>query len=330
MRVMVIGLGSMGRRRTRLIKQYDKKIEIIGVDSQESRRLQFIKELECEAFSCIDEALHNGVVDAAFVCTSPLSHSKIINECLGKNMHIFSEINLVSDMYDENMELSKNMKKVLFLSSTPMYRREMQWIKKKVIAAGTKLSYQYHVGNYLPDWHPWESYKNFFVGDKRTNGCREFMAIEFPWLLDTFGDVDGICAFSTKTTNLELDYDDTVHIMLKHNNGSIGSIQIDVASRNAVREFECLGENLFIQWKGNPDELYEYIIADKQNVKIDLYRQIEHLDGYNNTIIEDAYFDEIVEFFECINQNKKAKHSFENDKRVLGIINQIEGEISYD
>ena len=34
------------------------------------------------------------------------------------------------------------------------------------------------LGQYLPDWHPWESYKSFFVSNKKTNGCRELFAIE--------------------------------------------------------------------------------------------------------------------------------------------------------
>ena len=38
MRVVVVGLGSMGKRRIRLLKQYQKDIEIIGIDFQEQRR----------------------------------------------------------------------------------------------------------------------------------------------------------------------------------------------------------------------------------------------------------------------------------------------------
>ena len=38
MKVIVIGLGSMGKRRIRLIRQLDETIEIVGVDSREDRR----------------------------------------------------------------------------------------------------------------------------------------------------------------------------------------------------------------------------------------------------------------------------------------------------
>ena len=38
MNIVVIGLGSMGRRRIRLIQKYNKMFNIIGVDVDESRR----------------------------------------------------------------------------------------------------------------------------------------------------------------------------------------------------------------------------------------------------------------------------------------------------
>ena len=38
MRVLVVGLGSMGKRRIRLIKQIDPGIQVIGVDSKPDRR----------------------------------------------------------------------------------------------------------------------------------------------------------------------------------------------------------------------------------------------------------------------------------------------------
>ena len=38
MNIVVIGLGSMGRRRIRLIKQYKNSYKIIGVDLNKERR----------------------------------------------------------------------------------------------------------------------------------------------------------------------------------------------------------------------------------------------------------------------------------------------------
>lgn len=71
-------------------------------------------------------------IDCAFVCTSPLSHAKIIKNCLENGWNVFSEINLTEDGYHENMAFTLAKKKVLFLSSTPLYREEMKAIKDVV------------------------------------------------------------------------------------------------------------------------------------------------------------------------------------------------------
>ena len=76
------------------------------------------------------------------------------------------------------------------------------------------VNYIYHIGQYLPDWHPWENYKNFFVGDRRTGGVREIFGIDLPWLLDAFGPVKHVYAEKDKLSGLEIDYPDLslIHI----------------------------------------------------------------------------------------------------------------------
>lgn len=326
MNTIVIGLGSMGRRRIRLLQKYDSTIRIIGVDSQEQRRVQATNELSIETCESMETVSKICKCEVAFICTSPLSHAELINQCLLNEMHVFTEINLVTEGYQKNIQTAKEKGKILFLSSTPMYRREMQWIKEQVYMQSMPVSYQYHVGNYLPDWHPWESYKNFFVCDSRTGGCREFMAIEFPWLIDTFGEVEKFNTIAAKTTSLNLEYDDTRQILLKHKNGNIGNIQIDVSSRKAERDFKCVGENIYVTWGGTPESLYAFDIEQKNDKKIMLYEQSEHLSNYNKTIIEDAYYDEIVNFMDAIHKGSNTKYSFERDAEILHLIDRIEGD----
>lgn len=324
MNILVIGLGSMGRRRIRLLKKYNKELNIIGVDSKEERRKQAKDELDIDSFSALDRALEDKQYFAVFISTSPLSHAELINKCLQNDIHVFTELNLVSDMYDENIQLANKKGKTLFLSSTFLYRREMQYLSKKIKTGCNKVNYVYHVGQYLPDWHPWENYKNFFVGDKRTNGCREFMAIEFPWIIDTFGDIKSYEVKKDKMSSLELDYPDNYMFLLEHANGNKGVIALDVISRKASRNLEIFGEDLHIKWDGTPQGLYDYDIESKEDEHIELYQDIDKRKEYCASIIEDAYFDEIVNFFDVINGDGQRRYSFEKDKELLKLLNDIE------
>lgn len=326
MNAIVTGLGSMGRRRIRLLKRLDPGIKVIGIDTVSDRRKQAEKELMIRTENSIEEACQKWDIAMAFVSTSPLSHASVIAECLKNNLHVFSEINLMSDGYSENIELSKEMGKVLFLSSTFMYRKEMQYIKRRLAEYGLPVQYTYHAGQYLPDWHPWENYKDFFVGKKITNACRELMAIEFPWIIDTFGEVVNFYSTRRKISTLEIDYPDTFQIVFEHESGHQGMILLDIVSRKATRRFELVAEGLFLTWNGTPDSLMEYNLEKLQEDRVNVYDSFERRQNYGEFIIEDAYFSEIENFFDVIKGSGIPRYSFEKDREILCLIDRIEGD----
>jgi len=325
MTCLVIGLGSMGRRRIRLIKQYDERIRIIGVDMQESRRQQSMDEFGIETCMSIEEAIKkHEECEAAFVCTSPLAHSKVIEECLNNDLHVFSEINLVADGYEENIIKAKEKGKLLFLSSTFLYRKEVEYINKAIAEKEDKKLYRYHIGQYLPDWHPWENYKDYFVSNKRSNACRELFAIELPWLVKSFGQIEKVHTVFGNATSLDLDFPDYYMVLVEHANGNMGTITIDVVSRKAVRNFEVYNEKLHIMWDGTPNGLYDFDINTKELKNVSLYDSVDKLSGYSENIIENAYFGEVSNFFECIKDKENPRHTFEEDLAILKTIDEIE------
>lgn len=321
MNICVIGLGSMGKRRIRIIREMYPNYYIIGVDGREDRRQEANAIFSIECYSDIVQ-ISDKKIDCAFVCTSPLSHKTIISNCLERDWHVFSELNLISDGYDYNIELAKNKKLVLFLSSTFLYREEIKSIRKRIVN-NRKWNYIYHIGQYLPDWHPWENYKDFFLGDKRTNGCREILAIELPWLVKTFGMLKNIQVMSGKMTDLKIDYNDNFLIQIEHDNGTKGSLIVDVVSPMAVRKMEIYSEGNYISWGGTPESLEEYNPKSKQLERILLSEETEHIEGYKAFIVENAYKNEIKEFFEVVLLGKKPIYGFEEDKDIIRLIDEL-------
>ena len=126
MKVLVVGYGSMGRRRIRLYKQIDKNAQFICVDSN-PERIKQIKEDGLIAYDDLNEAVKEKP-DYAFVSTSPLSHAAIIPILLQNKINTFTEINLSSKNYDEMIRLAKENDVKLFLSSTMIYKKQIQTI----------------------------------------------------------------------------------------------------------------------------------------------------------------------------------------------------------
>lgn len=331
MNILVIGLGSMGKRRIRLLKQYienevdaAEEWKLIGVDSNESRCAESTELYGMDTYTSIKVALDIEQVDCAVISTSPHTHAGIIKECLENKLHVFTEINLLADGYEENIALAQKENKVLFLSSTFMYRKEMEFIKKAVQEKVFSGLYRYHIGQYLPDWHPWENYKNFFVGRKDTNGCREIFAIELPWLVDTFGEIKAVHSIHKKLSDLEIDYDDSYQVLIEHVSGVMGNLSVDIVTPKAGRELEIWAEGFHIGWKGTPDTLTRFNDETKSTENISLYDQVEHKEGYNQFVVENAYYDEVVNFIHSVEGKEMPKHTFEKDGKILAWIDEIE------
>lgn len=323
MKVLICGLGSMGKRRLRLLKSLDTNLIILGLDNNLERAKSVSKEFNIVVYDSLEKAYAEQKPSCLFVCTSPLAHYSIIKQGLNLGMNIFTEINVVSDGYDELINLAKEKNLKLFLSSTMNYKPEIKFFVEKV--KNHKVSYTYHVGQYLPDWHPWESYKLFFVNDKRTNGCREILAIQMPWIVKCFGDIEEVKSISGSISELNLNYHDTIIILIKHKNGNIGTFFVDVVARKAVTDLTIQGNDLFVSWKGSNDTLFDLDLESKELKQVKLNESTTHVNGYSNLIIEEPYLEEIKEFFNYVQNDKKPLYSFEDDKIVLTWIDKMEG-----
>ena len=321
-KALIVGMGSMGRRRARLLKRISENIVVCGVDSNQERVNQFLGENFDVAFSDLHQAIQEFQPDVGIISTSPASHHKIIPSFLEQGIHVFTELNLISDGYEEMMKMAEEKNCTLFLSSTLLYRKDLQYIINQT--HGKTVNYHYHSGQYLPDWHPWESYKNFFVQDAKTNGCREIFAIDMPWILAAMGPVKEFHAYCSNLTKLEVPYPDNFIVQVLHENGTKGVISVDVVSRKAVRDLEVYSEDIYLKWNGNPNTLYQYNFETKDMDQIHTYGAVDKDNRYSNTIIENAYEDELRTFFDIIEKRAVPRYTFSDDLKTLELIDQIE------
>ncbi|MEF9945169.1 MAG: Gfo/Idh/MocA family oxidoreductase [Lachnospiraceae bacterium] len=324
MKVLVVGLGSMGKRRIRLMRQlYGEDIQIFGVDNNISRAMEVAKEFHISCYDSITKAHNEEVFDSGFVCTAPLYHEKIIRELWNMGLHVFTELNLVSNGYNDFMKY-EHSDRILFLSSTLIYRKDIQYIGESV--KNQVVDYMYHTGQYLPDWHPWENYKEYFVSNRKTNACREIFAIDLPWIIKCFGRIKNYEVKKSKISKLEVNYSDNYMMIIEHENGTKGMICVDVVSRKAMRRLEVFNEDTHIFWEGTPNSLAIFNSRTKEIEDVKVYDLVEKDSSYCENIIENAYMEEIKVFFEAIkNQDKsKIRYTFWEDRELLSIIDQLE------
>ena len=326
MKAVVIGLGSMGRRRIRLMQAMADAPEIVGVNRSSERRAQVEWEFGIRTFPTLAEAIAETGPQMAFLCTAPASHGPAVMECIDAGLHVFMEINLIGDWYAEAAAKAKEKGVRLFISSTPVYRREMRYIADAVRSG--LVNYIYHCGQYLPDWHPWEDYHNFFAAKKATNGCREILCVELPWIEKAFGRIESVQVMSGKLTSLDIDFPDHYMVSIRHEGGCKGFYCQDIVSRKGLRRLEVFSEKLHIFWEGTPDSLSTYDIDAKTLRSVKLYDDVVQNGRYNANIIENAYADEIRAFFDYVENGTVPPYTFDEDAHTLAVVDEIEGTTS--
>lgn len=322
MKALIIGYGSMGRRRIRLLNSILSDVDFVCVDSSSSRIRQ-IQEAGLKSYERLDNVWEEHP-DVAFVCTPPGHHAELILQLIEHGIHVFTELNLVSTQYNQIIDEACKENVTVFMSGTMLYDKRILAIDTIVKKQMKPLSYIYHVGQYLPDWHPWEQYQDFFASRKETNGIRELYAVQLPWIINTFGPISNVTAASQKCSALNLDYPDSVIAVFKHDNGNIGVFTVDVLSRLATTRLEVIGEDVHIIWDGHSDDLYTFDIKENCMRTIMTYERVEHIDGYSDNIIEDRYRDEIQNFLNVVYRGEKPRYSLQKDQYTLKIIDKIE------
>jgi len=322
MKFLVVGLGSMGKRRVRNLQALDEK-EVIGFDPREDRCIEAEQKYQIKTFQNFDEAI-NTKPDAMIISTPPDLHSKYAKIAIEKKTHFFTEANVVTDGMVEIIDLLKNNDIVGVPSCTLRFNKmflKLREILKENSNLGKILCVLHHYGEYLPSWHhPWEDYRDFYASKIRTGAGREMVPFELVCLTALFGKIKSVKGSKTRTGILDSEIDDLYNAILDFENGVKGMLTVDVISRIPYRQTKILTEKGVIESDWN-----------KKNIKV-----FTECDGWKKFTIdsgkpeknyiqgEGTYIDEIQGFIQAVKKQKTFPYSFKEDLYILNILETIE------
>ncbi len=320
MKFLVVGLGSMGKRRIRNLKQLGCN-DVIGFDTREDRCMEVTEKYQIPIFTDISNALKENP-NAMVISTPPDLHMKYAKIAIKNKIHFFTEASVIQDDMNEIIHDLKESEIIGLPSCTMRYHPIVVGVNDilKSNKIGKPLAFLYHSGQYLPDWHPWEDYRKFYVSKRETGACREIVPFELIWLTSTFGKISNVFGLKTKLSKLEADIDDIYNVLLEFQNGIRGNLTVDVIARFPYRQLKILGEDgvIFADWS---DRTIGYYTKETgwNNTKID--------DGVieNNYIHGDGpYMEEMSMFVKSIKGEIEQPYRFEDDYKILKILESIE------
>ena len=244
MKILVIGLGSMGKRRVRNLQALGIR-DVAGFDVRDDRREEAAGKYAIKVFEELNEAINTFKPQALVISTPPDLHMHYAYAAYEKGLSCFIEASVVDAEKIRALHGKTVNTSILMLPSCTMrYFPGPKKVKELVRAnaIGKVLNINYQSGQYLPDWHPWEPIGDYYVSMRETGAAREIVPFELTWLNDIFGRPDALACVRAKLTDMPADIDDIYHCLLRYDGGALASLTVEVISRpRACRDLRILG-----------------------------------------------------------------------------------------
>lgn len=325
MKFVIVGLGSMGKRRIRCLQKLGYT-EITGVDTRADRRLEAETTYNIATIASTAEVPWREI-DAVIVSTPPDLHIDVLDVAVKHGKPVFVEASVILAGLENIRQTASERGAKVYPSCTLRFHSAIRDIKRIVTSGnyGKVTNFTYHCGQYLPDWHPWEDIRDFYVSKRETGACREIVPFELTWLLDVLGRPEAVTGYYGKTFDMGVDIDDTYAMTFRFP-GFFGTMIVDAVARYAIRSLILNLEKAQITWRWDQQfvSLYE---SDTQRTVIYNQPQPQSAAGYNKNIGEQMYIDEVASFIADIEGKGTYPNTLEDDIAILTILNRFEGNL---
>jgi len=316
-RILIVGLGSIGKRHARVVKQLHPDWEVIAL-----RRQAVGDTAEPAIDHCVtslDEALR--LAPRIAVIANPASHHVATALPLAEaGVHLLVEKPLSSMAGDVPALIDACRRTGVILMTAynmrflPSLQRFRQLVQERRV--GHVLSVRAEVGQYLPSWRPGTDYRsNVSAQAALGGGALLELSHEIDFLRWVFGEIDWVNAALLRQSALEIDVEDTAHLILGFHRLTdrgplVASLDIDFVRHDTVRNCIAIGEAGSLRWNAleGKVELFEpggsaWQVLDECPTQRD-----------------DSYLAEWRHFLECIETGTQPMIGGEDGLAVLRVI----------
>jgi len=323
--VLVIGLGSMGKRRVRNLQALGIK-NIIGLDTREDRRNETAEKYNIETVDSLGIALSKHKFDAFIISVPPDLHHIYMKKAVELTIPAFIEASVLDTDFEWLISESEKRDVCLAPSCTlffhPAIKKITEVIKNNDL--GKISNFLYHSGQYLPDWHTYEDVSEYYVSNKNTGGGREIVPFELTWITLLLGFPKRVVGLYKNTIEIKgaEQIDDTYNLLMDYGK-MIFNLSVDVVSRYATRRLVINGEKkqLYWNWDDNIIKVFDPTTDIWEEFK---YETISAQSGYNKNITEQMYIDEIDAFLKAAKKEANFPNNLQHDHKVLKVLYAVE------
>lgn len=300
---LIIGSGSIGQRHIRNLIHTGIN-DIIALRSQKGHYKKLPKDLHVIEVGSWDDAIKKKP-DIAIISNPTSLHLEVASTISNHVKGVFIEKPL-SNSLDNCQELIDTLNKnqvVSFVGHNLMFHPIIKNLIKFYDEndVGEIINIQCQVGQWLPDWHPYEDYKKAYFSRKDLGGGVALTLIhEIHLVIELAGQPIRVSGEITGYKKLDLDVDVCSDLMLKHKTGAVSQIHLDYLQQPSHRSGLVTFEKAWLGYDFNKMEITGQRINEEPQML------------WNNSDYDSnqMYVDQLKEFIRFVEEGR-VKHQYD-------------------
>jgi len=319
--VLVVGLGSIGRRHVGIIKELFPEIKIVVLRHRQCDKNDIDALGLYKCVTSIDKAIETNP-QAAIIANPATKHIEVAEQLANKGVHLLIEkpisdssmgVQALINICHQNNVVLMTAYNLRFLPSLIEFKKQLQANK-----IGNIYSVRSEVGQYLPSWRIDKDYRKSVSSQKKMGGGALLeLSHEIDYILWIFGPIKWVKSHVSKQSDLDIDVEDSANIILgfKSNDGRelTVSLNMDFIRHDTIRKCFVIGEQGTLLWNGISGKV-EYFAKGSKDWET-ILSSIPDRDF--------TYTEEIKSFFSSIESNGLPYISGDDGMHVVSIIEAI-------
>lgn len=252
MRIAIIGCGSIGLRHTENLLRLRYR-NLVVCDPRAERRRLVAERFRLPVVPTLAQAFRDHV-DVAFITSPTHLHLGQARDAVRRGAHVFIEKPLahVADRRVTQLLVdARRRRRTVFVAVNIRFHPGPQLLKRLLDrgAIGPVRSARVEAGFWLPDWHPGQDYRRWYMAKRSLGGGALLDGIhEIDYLCWLLGDPLDVTAVAERVSDLAIDTEDIGELLLRFKSGAVGNVHVDYLQRAYTRTCRLIGARGTLTW----------------------------------------------------------------------------------
>ena len=310
MKILFVGLGSIGQRHLRNLQRFGP-FDYVALRATNRPLPEEFARIPMKVVTRVEHAVAEQP-DVAFLCAPAVVQQAVLEPLVHETRcHFFIEKPIapgldglagLADVLDEQHRKSIVGYNLRFHPVSAVVREALRFG-----TLGKVCSVRASVGQYLPDWHPQENYRQGYSANRSLGGGVLLDLIhEIDLLYSWFGRPQVVKAIAGTVSKLDIDTEDTAAVVCRFDDGIIGCIQLDYVQRVPARGGTIVGDAATLS--------YDLM---KSECRIDRPGADPVVHAFHDFVRNDMYVAEVAHLFDAIETDGLCSPSLREGLDVL-------------